>query len=210
MSELVEVTLRTLYISGTATLIAGVWGIPLAYLISSRRQLRPLSHAMEALVGVPTVLVGLLLYLLLSRQGPLGFLNMLYTPQAIILGEAVLVTPLLVGVSHRVLSYSVKTYGELALTLGATEFQAMRIAVLQAAPGLIGAMIMAFSRAVGELGVALLVGGNIKGYTRTITTTIALEVSQGELFDAVLLGLVLVAIMISISLMLRILGGVGE
>ncbi len=210
MTELLETTFRSLYISGTATLLAGSWSIPLAYMLSSRPGLRPVSHVFESLVGVPTVLIGLLLYLLLSRQGPLGFLNLLYTPQAIIIGEAILVTPLLVGISYRVLSYSVNTYGELALSLGATERQAMGIAVSQALPGLIGALVMGFSRAIGELGVALLVGGNIKGYTRTITTTIALEVSQGELFDAVQLGVVLVSIMVVTSLTLRLVRGVSE
>jgi len=145
------------------------------------------------------VLVGLFLYFLLSRRGPLGGLGLLYTPTAIIIGEAVLVTPLLVAVSYRVISAAVSRYGELALALGASDTEAMEIALREAAPGLAAALVMAFSRAVGELGVALLVGGNIRGYTRTLTTAIALEVSMGEFEAAMRLGLVLVAIMVFVA-----------
>ncbi len=197
MSELLEVTLRSLYISLSATMLAASWSLPLAYLAARRPSFTPVARAAEALVGVPTVLVGLLLYMLLSRRGPLGFLELLYTPAAIVLGEAVLVTPLLVAVGYRVLSAAVAEYGELALSLGASEGRALRLALREALPGLVAALVMAFSRAVGELGVALMVGGNIRGYTRTLTTAIALEVSKGEFEAAVSLGAVLVGLMLA-------------
>ncbi|MEB3825314.1 MAG: ABC transporter permease [Desulfurococcales archaeon] len=205
MSEILGTTIRSLYISGSATLISSLWSIPLAYALASSRKSSQIASLLEALVGVPTVLVGLLLYLLLSRQGPLGILGMLYTPQAIILGESILVTPLLTSVAFRVLRYSIETYGELAYTLGSSSRQAMALAVTQSLPGLASAMVMAFSRAIGELGVALLVGGNLRGYTRTLTTAIALEVSKGEFQDAISLGTILVVVMVLISFVLRLL-----
>ncbi|HID41820.1 MAG TPA: ABC transporter permease subunit [Pyrodictium sp.] len=209
-NELADITLRSLYVSGTATLLAALWSLPLAYAMATERRLQPVTAVTEALVGIPTVLVGLLLYFLLSRQGPLGFLNLLYTPTAIIVGEAVLITPLLVSVAYRVLRDAVETYGELALSLGASNAQAMALAVREAAPGLVAALVMGFSRAVGELGVALMIGGNIRGYTRTLTTAIALEVSKGEFEDAASLGVILVAIMIAVSLGLRLVWRLGQ
>ena len=209
-NELADITLRSLYVSGTATLLAALWSLPLAYAMATERRLQPVTAVTEALVGIPTVLVGLLLYFLLSRQGPLGFLNLLYTPTAIIVGEAVLITPLLVSVAYRVLRGAVETYGELALSLGASDAQAVALAVREAAPGLVAALVMGFSRAVGELGVALMIGGNIRGYTRTLTTAIALEVSKGEFEDAVSLGAILVAIMIAVSLGLRLVRRLGQ
>lgn len=204
--NVIEITIRSIAISGSATLLGSAWSLPLAYLMARRARIGSvLAPLLEALVGIPTVVVGLLVYGLLSRQGPLGFLDLLYTPQAIMLGEAVLVTPLLASVAYRILQRAVETYWELAYTLGAGESKAMMFAIRQAAPGLIAAIVMAFSRAIGELGVALLVGGNIKGETRVLTTTIALLVSQGEYEQALTLGGILVAVVLSFSLASRVL-----
>lgn len=164
----------------------------------------------EALIGVPTVLIGLLLYMLLSSSGPLGVLGLLYTPYAIIIGEAILITPLIISVSYRVMSKTWSTFGELALTLGASESQTMSLVLKESLPGILAATVMGFSRAMGELGIALMVGGNIRGYTRVITTAIALEVSRGEFETAVTLGIMLVALVIAISLSLRALRRVYE
>ncbi len=210
MEDLLHITIRSLTISGFATLLAATWSIPLAYFAAVRPRVRVLAEAAEGLVGVPTVLIGLIVYMLFSRRGPLGFLGLLYTPTAIVIGEAVLVTPLLVAVGYRVLRDAVQRYGELALSLGASEREAMKLSLVEAAPGLVAALVMGFSRAVGELGVALLVGGNIKGYTRTLTTAIALKVSMGEYEAAVRLGLVLVAVMVSVALLLRAVRRLGE
>lgn len=205
--NVIEITVRSIVISGTATLLAASWSLPLAYLMARRRGLGALlSPILEALVGIPTVVVGLLVYGLLSRRGPLGFLDLLYTPQAIVLGEAILVTPLLTSVAYRVLHRAAEAYWELAYTLGASESKAMAFALQQAAPGIVAAVVMAFSRAIGELGVALLVGGNIKGETRVLTTTIALLVSQGEYGQALVLGAVLVTVVLSFSIASRVLG----
>lgn len=206
MEYLLDVTLRSLYISSTATLLASLWSIPLSYLIAEKR-LKGLAAVFEALVGVPTVLIGLLLYLILSKQGPLGGLDLLYTPTAIIIGEAILVTPLIVGASHRILANAIETYGELALSLGASRLQAGLLAVRESIPGLATSLAMAFSRAVGELGVALLVGGNLKGYTRTLSTAIALEVSMGTFDNALKLGAVLLTLTLGVTILVRVAGG---
>ncbi len=204
-SEILDVSIRSLYVAGTATLLASSWSLVLAFLLASKPRLRPIASILESLVGIPTVLVGLLLYMLLSREGPLGVLELLYTPQAIILGEAILVTPLITSVAYRVIKGSIETYGELALTLGASRLQVIATVLLESIHGVVASIIMGFSRAIGELGVALLVGGGIKGYTRTLTTAIALEVSRGRFEEAIYMGLVLVVIVASISVVARIL-----
>ena len=211
MSEILGIALRTLWISGTATLLASSWSLLLAYYLSRNPGIaKPLVSVLEGLVGVPTVLVGLVLYMLLSSKGPLGVLGLLYTPYAIILGQAVLITPLVTSVSYRVLSRAWSDYGELALTLGASSSQAATIVLREALPGVVAAVIMGFSRASGELGVALMIGGNIRGYTRVLTTAIALEVSRGEFEYAVMLGAILVTIVLTVSLSLRVLRGLYE
>ena len=204
------IVVRSLAISGSATLIASIWSVPLAYVLVRSKTSRLIIPLMEGLVGVPTVLIGLLLYMLLSSNGPLGYLGLLYTPQAIMIGQSVLVTPLITSVSYRVLTQAWDKYGELALSLGADEGQALRLVISESLPGILGAVIMGFSRALGELGVALMVGGNIKGYTRVMTTAIALEVSRGEFELAIWLGIFLVVIIAMISLSLRILGRVND
>ncbi|MCE4613247.1 MAG: ABC transporter permease [Desulfurococcales archaeon] len=208
MSEtVIEIAARSVLISGAATLLASTWSLPAAIVLAERRTLpRIVLPVLESMVGMPTVLVGLLLYLTFSSSGPLGFLGLLYTPQAIIIGQSILVTPLMISVSYRVLSAASRTYGELAETLGATLWERRVLVFYQSAAGLVGAVVMSFSRAVGELGVALMVGGNISGYTRVMTTAIALEVSKGNYEIAVSLGLILLAISSSISVIIRLLG----
>lgn len=206
MSEIVDITLRSLWISGSATLLASSWSILFAYYLSKNPSVaRFIVSVLEGLVGVPTVLIGLLLYMLLSSRGPLGVLGLLYTPYSIIIGQAILITPLITSISYRVLSKSWSDYGELALTLGASEKQAISLVLRESLPGVIAAIVMGFSRASGELGIALMVGGNIRGYTRVLTTAIALEVSRGEFETALILGGILVVIVVIVSLSLRIL-----
>lgn len=204
MEPIQNVVLRSLAISGSATLLASLWSIPLAYVLATSSRLRPIVYLLEALVGVPTVLVGLLIYLLLSRNGPLGFLNLLYTPQAIVIGESLLVTPLITAISYRAILVGLTMYRELAISLGASNRQAALLVFREMLPTIISSIVMGFSRAVGEIGVALIVGGNIKGYTRTATTSIELATEMGEYHRAITLGVVLTTITIGISLVTRL------
>jgi tungstate transport system permease protein len=197
-------------VSGTATLLASVWSLPTSYVLTLKRRVGVVEAVIESLVGIPTVLLGLLLYILLSSSGPLAPLGikLLYTPQAIILGESILVTPLMISTSYRVLKNSVVMYSELALSLGASKTQVMTLVIKESLPGVVASIIMSFSRALGELGIAMMVGGNISGYTRVMTTAIALGVARGEFEEAIALGLVLMAIMVVISVTLKLINKV--
>ncbi len=208
-NEVVEIIIRSITISGTATFLASIWSIPLSFFLVSRysRITNLIMGFFNALVGVPTVVVGLFLYMILSRSGPLGFLGMLYTPQAIMFGEAVLITPLLVSLLYESFYRTQEKYWELALTLGASNRQALQLFLLQSLPEILVVLLLGFSRAIGELGVALLVGGNIKGYTRVMTTAISLEVVKGEFEKALLLGGFLIATVLGISTSIRFLKG---
>ena len=206
VDEVLDTILRSVMVSGVATVLASLWSIPLAYMLVFRGGRAPIIEAVvETLVGIPTVVLGLLLYMMFSSSGPLGFLGLLYTPQAIIIGEAILITPLIISISYRSIRETAHLYYELALSIGANRFQRMRLVVSQSLPGIVASCITGFSRAMGELGVAMMVGGNIRGYTRVMTTAIALEVARGGFEEAIVLGLVLLLITVSISIAVKLL-----
>ena len=208
VSEIVEITLRSLTISTLATLFSSSWSvlITLRVINSHSRLTNVFMSVMNALVGFPTVLIGLTLYMIFSKSGPLGFLGLLYTPTAIVIGEAVLITPLIISLLYEALSSAKQTYWELALSLGADERQAYYTMLRETLPDLAVTILIAFSRAIGELGVALIVGGNIRGYTRVFTTAIALEIAKGNFEVALSLGLILLIIVSGITAVVRILG----
>jgi tungstate transport system permease protein len=205
--EILEILGRSVMVSGTATLLAAIWSFPVAYSLSAskRRVCKTLVSVFNSLVGIPTVLIGLLMYLLLSRSGPAGFFNLLYTPQAIILGQAILITPLMISFGHEVIHAAREKYFELALSLGASSKKAFEFLLDQSFPGLLMALLASFSRAIGELGIALMIGGNIRGYTRVMTTALALEVTKGEFELAIYLGLALLGILIITALATHVL-----
>ncbi len=208
LSQAIDITIRSLLVSSTATLLAAIWSIPLSVDIATRdfRGKKQLISFINAMVSVPTVILGLVIYMLLSNSGPLGLLHILYTPYAIIIGESILITPLMISISHDVLKEMKQTAWELAVSIGATEKQASDVMLREATPELITVMIISFGRALGELGVALMVGGNIKGYTRVFTTAIALEVTKGDFELALVLGVILLIIVVIISTILRFMG----
>ncbi|RLE88295.1 MAG: ABC transporter substrate-binding protein [Thermoprotei archaeon] len=205
-TEIYGIALRSLLISSTATLLALVWSIPFtAKLISIRHRSKDIIIGIfNTLIGLPTVLVGLVLYLLFSYSGPLGFLELLYTPYTIIIGESILITPLVISLLYEVFSRAYNEYWELALTLGADKLQAYKLIIREVISDIFVVSLISFSRAIGELGVALIVGGNIKGYTRVFTTAIALEIEKGEFETAIILGLLLFIVVLSVILTARI------
>jgi tungstate transport system permease protein len=180
---LVDITLRSLAISGLATIAASLWSIPLGALIGlGRFRGRVLLRGVfNALLGVPTVTLGLVLYLLISKSGPLGFLRLLYTPAAIILGQAILITPIIVSFVANTLEAVDPDVRSLALTLGSTDTGAALAVLNESLEGVLLSVTAGFNRALAELGVALMVGGNIRGVTRVLTTYIALETGRGEI-----------------------------
>lgn len=202
-----DITLRSIAISFSAVLLAVLWSIPLSLAISrSRTKVSAVIVSIfTSLVGIPTVLIGLVLSTLLSSTGLLGFLNLLYTPYAIIIGQALLITPWLVSLSYDVFFNARNTYWELVISIGADYRTADLIMLRETLPEILVILLLVFSRAIGELGIALIVGGDIEGRTRVLTTAIAAAISKGDFTSAFYLGGILVLVLVSISLMVRLL-----
>jgi tungstate transport system permease protein len=194
--SLIDITIRTLSVSGLATILASCWSIPLgvALGLGRFRGRTLLRGAFNALMGVPAVTIGLIFYLILSRSGPLGGFQLLYTPAAIILGQAILITPILVSLSATTVEAVDPEIKSLALTLGASETAANLTVIGESLGGIVLSISASFNRAIAELGVALMVGGNIRGATRVLTTVIALETGRGEIS----LGIALTALLLGI------------
>ena len=206
LTDLVEITLRSLFVSGVASVIAAAFGIPVGVLIGLRK-FRGRSYVkgiFNGLMAMPTVALGLLLYLAFSNAGPLGFLQILYSPFAIILGQSILIFPLIVSISSETVEAIDPSIRELSLTLGADERGALASVLRESFGGIILAVSAAFSRAISELGVALMLGGNIESLTRVLTTSIALETTRGEIALGVGLTVVLLSLMVLFNVLLRV------
>jgi len=198
--------LRSLGISATATALASLLCIPLGGLISFRtfKGKRLLVNVTQTFYSLPTVVIGLFVFLLLSRAGPLGSFGFLFTPAAIVFGEMILITPILLGLTFSALSGVDRSIKDTTLALGASERQAIWTIVKEARFAVGAAVIMGFGRAISEVGIAMMVGGNIRGYTRTLTTAIALETQKGEIELAIALGIILVTVALVISVIVNI------
>ena len=164
----------------------------------------------NALMGMPTVALGLILYLLFSKTGPLGPLHLLYNPLGIMVGQAILVTPIVVSFTVGAIEALDPEVRLLAKTLGASKIQESLTVIREAGRGVVLALAASFNRAVAELGVALMVGGNIRGITRVLTTAIALETVRGEIELGIALTIVLLLIVFTLNLALNILQRKGS
>jgi tungstate transport system permease protein len=153
----------------------------------------------NSLLGLPPVVVGLAVYLLLSRSGPLGSFGILFTPTAMVVAQCVLAVPIVVALVHRTTTGLWAAYGALFLTDGASRFRSIWSLMAIGHDGMLTAFLAGFGRAIAEVGAIIIVGGNIQGYTRTMTTAIALETSKGDLPLALALGLVLIALSMAVS-----------
>jgi tungstate transport system permease protein len=194
--EVLHIAALSVYISLAATILAACVSIPLGGMIHFRefRGKRTLKMIIQTLYSVPTVVVGLLLYLLLSRSGPLGFLGLLFTPEGMILGQMVLIIPITTGLVISALSGVDRNISDTLVSLGATEFQSIIQIVKEARLAILSAVILAFGRAISEVGVAMMIGGNIAGQTRVLTTAIALQTGMGDFGFSIALGIILLAI----------------
>jgi len=194
--EVLQIAALSVYISLAATILAACISIPLGGLIHFRefRGKRTLKMIIQTLYSVPTVVVGLLIYLLLSRAGPLGFLGLLFTPEGMILGQMVLIIPITTGLVISALSGVDRNISDTLVSLGATEFQSIVQIVKEARLAILSAVILAFGRAISEVGVAMMIGGNIAGQTRVLTTAIALQTGMGDFGFSIALGIILLAI----------------
>jgi tungstate transport system permease protein len=199
--EVLEITARTLVISISSTTIAGIICLPLGSLIhfNNFRGKRTLINLIQTFYSVPTVAVGLIVFLLFSRSGPLGFLELLFTPQVMIIGQVILISPIMLGLVIVALKGVDQAAYETAIAIGASQFQATTIIIREARYAIYSALILGFGRAISEVGLALMVGGNIRGYTRVMTTAISLETSKGDIVLSVALGIVFISIALVIN-----------
>lgn len=204
--EVVTITMRTLEISLASTLFGTLISIPLGGLIyfKSFKGKRALINIIQTLYSLPTVLVGLLVFLLLSNEGPLGSLDLLFTPGGMIIGQTILIIPIVTGFTIIALSGVKDEIKDLAYSLGSSEFQALSAIMREAKYALLGAVILGFGRAISEVGVAMMIGGNIRGFTRVITTTMALETSKGNVELSISLGIILLMIALAVSIILNL------
>jgi tungstate transport system permease protein len=187
-----------------ATLAASAIGLPLAFLLCYRdfALKRFIILVLNTLQSIPTVVVGLFLYVFISRRGIFGPLDLLYSPKAISLGQFFLILPLLTMFTLAALKRLDQRYHQTALTLGASDWQAFLVVFREARFALVAALCAAYGRGVAEVGVSMMLGGNIKGYTRTMTTAMALEYDKGEFITAVALGLVLLFVSFALNFVL--------
>jgi len=207
-ADLVEITLRSLQVTLSALTIACLIGFPLAALITIRRfRFRRVSIALlNALMGLPPVVVGLLVYVILSRAGPLGVLGLLFTPWAMITAQVIIIVPLVASISHQSLRDLWAEYHDLLISMNATPGQRIRTLIWDSRRALLTAALAGFGRAIGEVGAIMVVGGNIDHATRVLTTAIALETGKGNFALALALGFILIALAIAVNLAIHALG----
>lgn len=204
--EVYQITWLTLQVSLGATLLASMAGIPLAVLLveSDFPGKESVITLINTLMALPTVVVGLSVFAFFSRQGPLGELELLFTPTAIVIGEFILAIPIVIALSIAALRGVDPRVRETALTLGASRSGAAVRIILEAKYAVVAAILAGFARVVAEVGSALIVGGNIRGYTRTLATAIALETGKGEFAFAIALGLILILLSLITNISLRV------
>jgi len=204
-SEVMQIAGRSLVFAATSCSIATLICLPLGSVIhfNSFRGKRLIINITQTLYSVPTVAIGLFVFVFISNAGPLGSLGLLFSPVAIVIGQVFLVSPVIIGLTISALSGVDKAVMETAISLGANRFQATALVVREARFAILAALIMGFGRAISEVGLSMMVGGNIKGFTRTITTAIALETSKGEVELAMALGIILVFLALVINIVLN-------
>ena len=199
LTEIIGVSLK---VSSTSTVIASIIGIPAGILITFREfwGKHLLITVLNTLLALPTVVVGLFVYAFISRRGIFGPLDLLYTQKAMIIGQVILIIPIVTIFTITAVSRIDERYRETALTLGANAIQTAGIIIREARFGIVAAIIMAFGRVIAEVGISMMLGGNAKGFTRNMTTAMALEYDKGEFVLSVALGIVLLAVSFGINI----------
>ena len=203
--ELIRIILLSLQVSGMALILATLLGVPLGAVLALKRiPLRGLIlSVLNTCMGLPPVVVGLFLYLLLSRSGPMGFMELLYTPSAMVIAQTILAFPIVTSLAHAAIVGVDPVLRVAAQTLGATPRQEAVTIVREARFGIMAGVIAAFGRVSAEVGAVLMVGGNIANYTRVMTTTIALETDKGNFDLGIALGVILLALAMLVNFGLR-------
>ncbi len=200
-SKLVEIVLLSLRVSLSAVAISALLGLPMGAAIAVSRfpGRQTVIVVLNALMGLPPVVVGLLVYLLLSRAGPLGPLGILFTPSAMVIAQSILILPIIAALSRQAIEDAWREYEEQLRSLGAGRMNAALTLLWDTRFSLLTTILAGFGRAAAEVGAVMIVGGNIDGVTRVMTTAIALETSKGDLPLALGLGIILIAIVIAVN-----------
>ena len=201
-SDLIEISLRSLQVTLSALAISCMIALPLAAVLTIRRFKfrRFIIALLNALMGLPPVVVGLLVYIILSRSGPFGVLDLLYTTTAVIIAQTIIITPLITSIAHQSLRELWSEYHDLLISMNTTHWQRIKTLLWDARRALLTASLAGFGRAIGEVGAIMIVGGNIDNATRVLTTAIALETSKGDFALALALGFVLILITIALNI----------
>ncbi len=203
--EILSIALLSLKVSTIAIFLSSLVGVPLGFIIGSGQfwGKKGLTAIFNTLMALPTVVVGLLVYSLISRQGPLGPLELLFTPKAMVIGQFILATPIIVALTISATQAIDPRVKITAMTLGAGPLRTAVTVLSEAKFALMAAGVAGFGRVIGEVGCALMVGGNIRGYTRTITTAISLETAKGEFAFGLALGFILLTVAFVVNILLH-------
>jgi len=207
--ELFEIVGVSLTVSTFSTIIAACVGLPCGFVVAFKTfpGKRLVITVLNTLLALPTVVIGLVVYSFISRRGIFGPLELLYTQKAIIIGQVILIIPVITTLTIAAISRIDKRYRKTALTLGAGELQMAAVIFKEARYGIIAAVIAAFGRVIAEVGISMMLGGNAKGFTRTMTTAMALEYDKGQFVLAVALGCVLMAFAFFINMLFHFFQG---
>jgi tungstate transport system permease protein len=206
---LIEIVLTSLRVSLASTVIASLIGAPLGFLIAIGRfpGKRAAVTLLNTLLALPTVVIGLMVYTVISRRGILGALGLLYTQKAMVIGQVILIVPIVATFTLSAVGRIDVRYRKTAMTLGANRLQTALVLLREARFGIVSAVVAAFGRVISEIGISMMLGGNARGFTRTMTTAMALEYDKGEFVLAIALGLILMAISLSVNVLLNLLQG---
>jgi len=208
-ADLVEITLRSLQVSLSALLIASLIALPFGTWLAIRRfRFRRTAIAvLNAFMGLPPVVVGLIVYLLLSRSGPFGVFGLLFTPTAMIIAQVIIITPLIASITHQAMRELWAEYHDLLISMNVPPRKRIATLIMDGRRALLTAALAGFGRAIGEVGAIMIVGGNIDHATRVLTTAIALETGKGDFALALGLGFVLIGLAVSVNLIIHALSG---
>ena len=204
--QVVEITIRSLYVSLTATFFAALIALPLGALIYfyEFRGKHAVVSTLQTLYALPTVIVGLVMFLLLSNIGPFGFLRLLYTPGGMIVTQTILIIPLLMGLTVSALSGIDRDKRYTITALGASRLQTIVTIIVESRFAVMSSVLLGFGRAISEVGTVMIIGGNIRGATRVLTTAIALNTSMANYSVSIALGIILLAVALGVNIALSL------
>ena len=207
--EMVTIIGVSLKVSLCSTLVAGLMGVPLGFAIAFGEfsGKRMVITVLNTLLALPTVVIGLFVYAFISRRGVFGLFDLLYTQKAIIIGQIILIIPVVTALTIAAISRIDERYRKTAMTLGANRLQTAWIVFREARFGIVAAIVAAFGRVISEIGISMMLGGNIKGFTRTMTTAMALEYDKGSFILAVALGIVLLGLSFGMNILFHFFQG---